>query len=65
MKVTVDTNVLVRALMQDDPVQASAAAMLLSGAEPSTIVLPTLRELVWVLLRRLSCRCQPQRLVGG
>ena len=51
MKVTVDTNVLVRAVMQDDPGQARAAAKLLSQAESIAIALPSLCEFVWVLLR--------------
>lgn len=51
MRVTVDTNVLVRAVMQDDPRQARAAAALLSEAESIAIALPSLCEFVWVLLR--------------
>lgn len=33
MKVTVDTNVLVRAVVQDDPAQARVAAQVLMDAE--------------------------------
>lgn len=51
MKVTADTNVLVRALVQDDPEQAKAATDLLERAELIAIPLPVLCELVWVLRR--------------
>ena len=51
MKVTADTNVLVRAVMQDDPAQGRAAAKLLGEAESIAIALPSLCEFVWVLLR--------------
>ena len=46
MKVTVDTNVLVRALVQDDPEQAKAAIALLERAELIAIPVPVLCELV-------------------
>ncbi|USX27675.1 type II toxin-antitoxin system VapC family toxin [Oxalobacteraceae bacterium OTU3CINTB1] len=49
MKVTVDTNVLVRAVVQDDPVQAQRAAAVLRDASLITVALPALCELVWVL----------------
>ena len=48
MKVAVDTNVLVRVVMRDDPVQASVAARILSDAELIAIALPILCEFVWV-----------------
>ncbi|MEY2340564.1 type II toxin-antitoxin system VapC family toxin [Acidithiobacillus sp. IBUN Pt1247-S3] len=51
MKVTVDTNVLVRAVVRDDPVQASLAVSVLTDAEVIAVALPCLCELVWVLLR--------------
>ena len=51
MKVTVDTNVLVRALVRDDVPQADAAAKLLKEAELIAVTLPCLCELVWVLRR--------------
>jgi len=51
MKITADTNVLVRALVQDDPEQARAASALLQRAELVAIPLPVLCELVWVLRR--------------
>ena len=49
MKLAVDTNVLVRAVVQDDPVQARAAAKLLANAELIAVALPSLCEFVWVL----------------
>ena len=49
MKITVDTNVLVRAVMRDDPAQASIAAKVLTDASLLAIGLPCLCELVWVL----------------
>ena len=51
MKITADTNVLVRALVQDDPGQARAASALLEQAELVAVPLPVLCELVWVLHR--------------
>jgi predicted nucleic-acid-binding protein len=51
MKVAVDTNVLVRAVVQDHPAQARAAAKLLTEAESIAVALPCLCEFVWVLLR--------------
>jgi predicted nucleic-acid-binding protein len=49
MKVTADTNVLVRAVMADDKKQASAAARILERAELIAITLPCFCEFVWVL----------------
>ena len=49
MKVSVDTHVLVRAVVRDDPVQADAAAKILIDAELIAVALPCLCELVWVL----------------
>ena len=51
MKLSVDTNVLVRAAMGDDPAQASIAAQVLSDAELIAVALPSLCEFVGVLLR--------------
>jgi len=51
MKVTVDTNVLVRAALGDDPAQAKRAGRLLTKAELIAVTLPSLCEFVWVLLR--------------
>ncbi len=51
MKITVDTNVLVRFCMSDDPAQASIAAKILTDAALIAIALPCLCEFVWVLRR--------------
>lgn len=51
MKVAVDTNVLIRAVVRDDPAQASIAAKVLIDAELIAVALPCLCEFVWVLLR--------------
>ncbi|PWF49125.1 type II toxin-antitoxin system VapC family toxin [Massilia glaciei] len=49
MKVTVDTNVLVRAVVQDNPAQAQLAAKVLLDATLIAVALPCLCEFVWVL----------------
>ena len=49
MKVTADTNVLVRAAVRDDPAQARIATKILVDAELIAIALPCLCEFVWVL----------------
>jgi predicted nucleic-acid-binding protein len=54
MKVAVDTNVLVRAAVRDDPAQARIAAKVLTDAELIAVALPCLCEFVWVLLRVYS-----------
>lgn len=54
MKVAVDTNVLVRAVVRDDPAQASIATKVLTDAELIAVALPCLCEFVWVLLRVYS-----------
>ncbi|MET3858312.1 type II toxin-antitoxin system VapC family toxin [Rhizobium sp. OAE497] len=51
MKVIADTNVLARAVLQDDPQQGQAAAAMLERASLIAISLPTLCEFVWVLRR--------------
>jgi predicted nucleic-acid-binding protein len=51
MKVAVDTNILVRALVRDDEAQARAAITLLKDAERIAVSLPCLCEFVWVLRR--------------
>lgn len=50
----VDANVLVRAAIEDDPVQAAAARRILSDAELVSVALPALCEFVWVLRRGLK-----------
>lgn len=51
MKVAVDTNVLVRAVVRDDVAQAEAAICLLNEATVIAVALPCLCEFVWVLRR--------------
>jgi predicted nucleic-acid-binding protein len=51
VKITPDTNLLVRAIVEDDPAQARAAKAALKDAELIALPLPTLCELVWVLAR--------------
>lgn len=51
MKITADTNVLVRAMTGDDPVQSRIAQSELANADQVVLTLPTLCELVWVLSR--------------
>jgi len=51
MKVAVDTNILVRAILCDDARQAHLAADLLRSASLIAISLPCLCEVVWVLGR--------------
>jgi predicted nucleic-acid-binding protein len=49
MKISVDTNVLARAALNDDPAQSRAARKLLREASLIAVPLPCLCELVWVL----------------
>jgi predicted nucleic-acid-binding protein len=49
MKIAVDTNVLVRAVVHDDPRQYEAATGIMGRAETVAIAVPCLCELVWVL----------------
>lgn len=51
MKITADTNVLVRAAVQDDPHQARQAARVLREADLVVVPVPVLCEFVWVLRR--------------
>ena len=51
MKVAVDTTVLVRAVVRDDPAQARIAAKVLTNATLIAVALASLCEFVWVLLR--------------
>jgi predicted nucleic-acid-binding protein len=51
MKITVDTNVLVRAAVQDDARQAQQAAKILQQADLIAVAAPVLCEFVWVLRR--------------
>jgi predicted nucleic-acid-binding protein len=51
MKITADTNVLLRAVVGDDAQQAQAAIDILADADLVAIAPQTLCELVWVLDR--------------
>ncbi|WP_276121449.1 type II toxin-antitoxin system VapC family toxin [Pararhizobium qamdonense] len=52
MKVTADTNVLLRAYVADDVTQAKAAIDLLADAETVAVSTQSLCEFVWVLMRQ-------------
>ncbi|MFT3802641.1 MAG: type II toxin-antitoxin system VapC family toxin [Burkholderiaceae bacterium] len=52
MKVTADTNVLVRTIVRDDEAQSARAVELLEQADMVAVSLQTLCELVWVLRGR-------------
>lgn len=52
----VDTNVLLRAVVQDDAVQAKIATDVLMGATLIAIALPCLCEFVWVLRKLYAFR---------
>lgn len=49
MKITADTNVLVRAITGDDARQSRAAQRELANADAVAVAIPALCELVWVL----------------
>lgn len=49
MKITADTNILVRAVTQDDPVQGPLARKLVTTASLVAVTLPALCEFCWVL----------------
>jgi predicted nucleic-acid-binding protein len=49
MKITADTNVLVRAVAEDDAEQSKLAQLALRKAEIVALTIPALCELVWVL----------------
>lgn len=51
MRVTADTNVLLRVTLRDDPLQARAAQEALREATLIAVTLPTLCEFAWVLSR--------------
>ena len=54
MRITPDTNILVRAATLDHPVQAPLAAKEITVAELVAVTLPTLCELCWVLVQSYS-----------
>jgi len=49
VRITADTNVLVRAVLDDDPEQSAIARSVLAGAEHIYVPLPVLCEFAWVL----------------
>ena len=49
MKISVDTNVLVRAAVRDDPEQTEVATRIMARAEMLAIALSSVCEFVWVL----------------
>ena len=49
MKITADTNVLARAILQDDAAQCHTAREMLKSATLIAVSLPSLCELVWIL----------------
>jgi predicted nucleic-acid-binding protein len=49
VKITVDTNVLIRAVVQDDRHQARQATKILREADLIAVTVPVLCEFVWVL----------------
>ena len=51
MRITADTNILVRAAVVDDPAQAAMAVNLLRNADAIAVSLPALCEFAWVLGR--------------
>lgn len=70
VKITADTNVLVRAMTGDDARQSRIAQAELANAELVSLTLPALCELVWVLSRgyripRLEIVAAIQRLIDA
>jgi predicted nucleic-acid-binding protein len=51
MKITADTNLLIRAAVQDEPRQAQQAAKVLQEADLVAVPVPVLCEFVWILRR--------------
>lgn len=51
MRITADTNVLLRAVLRDDHAQAARAERALDGADLVVVTTPTLCEFAWVLSR--------------
>ncbi len=49
MKITADTNMLVRIVTEDDPVQSAIAQRMLDTAKLVAMPLPVLTEFCWVL----------------
>jgi predicted nucleic-acid-binding protein len=49
LKITPDTNILLRAVVQDDPHQGHAAKAILDSADVVALTLPALCEFVWMM----------------
>ncbi len=62
MKITADTNVLLRNVLQDDPVQSRLAKKALESADLVVISTPVFCEFVWVLRNLYS---KPAAEVAG
>jgi predicted nucleic-acid-binding protein len=58
MKISVDTNVLLRAVVQDEAAQAKIAVKMLTEATLIAIALPCLCEFVWVLRKVYACQAE-------
>ena len=54
MRITVDTNILARVLLDDDPRQTAVARAILEAADLIVIPVSVLCELVWIMRRGLS-----------
>ena len=70
MKITADTNLLVRAMTGDDERQSGIARDALTNAEIVALTLPALCELAWVLSRGYKVSAQEiatgmRRLING
>jgi predicted nucleic-acid-binding protein len=63
VKITADTNLLVRSLVDDDPRQAELARSELQNAEGVALTATALCELVWVLRR--GYRLSPAEIAGA
>jgi predicted nucleic-acid-binding protein len=70
MKITADTNLLVRAVTEDDPGQSRAAQTMLREADVVALTIAALCELVWVLSQGYKIRADQiaeavRRLMNG
>ena len=63
MRITADTNILVRAAIEDDQEQTRAAQAILRDAELVALTLPTLCEFVWV--SRRAYRRSPSEILAS
>lgn len=63
MKITADTNILVRAATQDDPVQGPLAQKLMKEAQVVAVPIPALCEFCWVL--KSVYKFEPARIAAS